>query len=139
MLSRRLFSGCALCGALASLGIGTGTAQAQPAPGTTPGLNRILVRRTDLPGTNFETVQMMVEIGANVEAAPHTHPGHEATYVVEGEATLMVAGEPPRALKAGDSFTVQAGVVHSARSGPRPGKLFATFVVEKGKPLASPA
>ena len=137
MISRRLFSGCALCGALAAAtGLAVGPAAAQQAPG---GLTRTLVRRTDLPGTNYETIQMLVEIPANGEAAPHTHFGHEATYVIEGEATLMVAGEPPRVLKPGDSFTVQAGVVHGAKQGPMPGKLFATFVVEKGKPLATPA
>ncbi len=137
MLSRRLFSGCALCGALGvATGLAGGSAQAQPAPG---GLVRTLVRRSDVAGTNFETIQMLVEIPANGEAAPHTHPGHEATYVIEGEGTLMVAGEPPRALKPGDSFLVPTGVVHSAKNGPKAQKLFATFVVEKGKPLASPA
>jgi quercetin dioxygenase-like cupin family protein len=137
MLSRRLFSGCALCGALGSaLGLTATAANAQPAPG---GLVRTLVRREDVVGTNFETIQMLVEIPAHGEAAPHTHPGHEASYIVEGEGMLMVAGQPPRAVKPGDSFLVPAGVVHSAKNGPRPQKIFATFVVEKGKPLATPA
>lgn len=132
MLSRRIFSGCALCGAL---GLAIGQAQAQ-APG---GLTRTLLRQNDVAGTNHVTIQMLVELPPGIDVAAHTHPGHEGSYVIEGEMTLMVAGESPRVIKAGDSYLVAPGIVHGAKNGPRTTKLFATFVVEKGKPLASPA
>ena len=39
-----------------------------------------------------------------------------------------------------DSFVIKAGVVHDARNtGSVPMKLVGVYVVEKGKPLASPA
>jgi len=52
----------------------------------------------------------------------------------------MVDGQPPRKLKAGESFVVPAGIVHDAHNeGTEPTRLLGVYVVEKGKPLASPA
>jgi len=39
----------------------------------------------------------------------------------------------------GESYQVPASAVHDARTGPQGAKVIATYVVEKGKPLASPA
>jgi quercetin dioxygenase-like cupin family protein len=52
---------------------------------------------------------------------------------------LMIDGQAEKALRAGDSYQVPAGAVHDARSGPKGARVIATYVVEKGKPLASPA
>jgi quercetin dioxygenase-like cupin family protein len=78
-------------------------------------------------------------IAPNVSIGRHTHPGPESGYVLTGEAVLSVQGQPDRHLKAGDSYQIPAAVVHDARSGPHGAKVIATYVVEKGKPLASPA
>ena len=52
----------------------------------------------------------------------------------------MVAGQAPRKVAAGEGFVIPAGVVHNARNeGAAPVKLVGVYVVEKGKPLASPA
>jgi mannose-6-phosphate isomerase-like protein (cupin superfamily) len=46
----------------------------------------------------------------------------------------------PVRLKAGDGFSVPAGKVHEARNlGKTAVHLIGVYVVEKGKPLASPA
>ena len=59
---------------------------------------------------------------------------------MEGEATLLVDGQPPRVIKAGESFVVPAGTIHDAHNaGTTPAKLLGVYVVEKGKPLATPA
>ena len=43
-------------------------------------------------------------------------------------------------VKAGDAFGIPAGVVHNATNeAAQPAKLVGVYVVEKGKPLASPA
>jgi quercetin dioxygenase-like cupin family protein len=131
MITRRLFSGCALCAALGSL--------AGPARAQAPGIRREVLRQSDLAGTNHVVIQMMLELAPGAEVAPHTHPGIEASYVVEGETTLTVQGEAPRVLKAGESMLVPAGVVHAGKAGTTPSKLFVTWIVEKGKPPVSPA
>jgi quercetin dioxygenase-like cupin family protein len=81
----------------------------------------------------------MAEIAAGGATGRHTHFGVEVGYVMEGTATLEVDGEAPRALKAGDSYTIPVGKVHNAKAEGGAAKVLATYAVEKGKPLATPA
>jgi quercetin dioxygenase-like cupin family protein len=104
-----------------------------------PPIKRTPLQKFDVPGTNYETVIGIAEIGPNVNVGRHTHPGPESGYLLEGDFTLLVEGQPPKPLKAGESYQVPAGAVHDARSGDKGAKVIATYVVEKGKPLASPA
>ena len=105
-----------------------------------PGLTRTLVTKADVSVPGREAVVARVEVAPGGVAGWHTHPGDEISYVMEGEATLLVAGQPPRQVKAGEAFVVPAGTVHNARNdGSAPTKLVGVYVVEKGKPLASPA
>jgi quercetin dioxygenase-like cupin family protein len=68
----------------------------------------------------------------------HTHPGEEVAYVLEGEVTLAVEGKPTVTLKVGDVFFIPAGTHHSAKnSGAGSAKVLSTYIVEKGKPLAT--
>jgi quercetin dioxygenase-like cupin family protein len=101
-------------------------------------IKRTPLQKFDVPGTNYETVIGIAEIAPDVSVGRHTHPGPESGYVLEGDFTLLIEGQPPRPLKAGDSYQVPPGAVHDARSGARGAKVIATYVVEKGKPLASP-
>jgi quercetin dioxygenase-like cupin family protein len=50
-----------------------------------------------------------------------------------------VKGQPDRAIKAGDGFQIPPEVPHSVRNGPEKSRVVATYIVEKDKPLASPA
>jgi quercetin dioxygenase-like cupin family protein len=59
--------------------------------------------------------------------------------VLEGDLVLNVEGVGPKTYKAGDSFYIPAGVVHGGKGGPNGAKIVATYIVEKGKPLATPA
>ena len=81
----------------------------------------------------------MAEIVPNVNVGRHTHPGPESGYMVEGEMVLYVEGQSEKTVKAGQSYQVPPGAIHDAKSGPNGAKIVATYVVEKGKPLASPA
>ena len=105
-----------------------------------PALTRTIVTRADVSVPGHEAVVARVEIAPGGVAGWHTHPGDEISYVLEGESTLLVAGQPPRKVAAGESFVIPAGVVHNARNdSATPIKLVGVYVVEKGKPLASPA
>lgn len=105
-----------------------------------PGLTRQLVTKADVSVPGREAVVARVEVAPGGVAGWHTHPGDEISYVMEGEATLLVAGQAPRQVKAGEGFVIPAGVVHNAKNdGAAPIKLVGVYVVEKGKPLASPA
>jgi quercetin dioxygenase-like cupin family protein len=105
-----------------------------------PALTRTIVTRADVSVPGREAVIARVEVAPGGVAGWHTHPGDEISYVTEGEATLMVAGQPPRKVSAGEGFVIPAGVVHNAKNeGATATKLVGVYVVEKGKPLASPA
>jgi len=104
------------------------------------GLTRTLVGKADVSVPGREAVVARVELAPGATAGRHTHPGDEISYVLEGEAELRIDGQPPRIVKAGESFVIPAGVIHDAHNpGGTPTKLVGVYVVEKGKPLASPA
>ena len=133
MLTRRGFAGCALCGVTGFVAIG---AQAQNAPA---GLKRTIITRTDGPMDGYETVNARVDLDAGTLVPRHTHPGIESSYVVEGALELSVDGKGTRTLNAGDGFQGSTRVPHSGKAGDKPTTLAITYVVEKGKPIASPA
>lgn len=102
-------------------------------------VKRIPLERSELAGTNLVAVTARVEAAAGAQLARHTHPGVEITTCVSGEMDLSVDGQPVRHIAAGDHFQVPAGVAHSIKFGNGPSVLLATFVVEKDKPMATPA
>ncbi len=104
------------------------------------GLTRTLVGRADVSVPGREAVVARVEVAPGARAGRHTHPGDEISYVLEGETELLIDGQPVRVVRAGESFVIPAGVVHDAHNaGSAPVRLIGVYVVEKGKPLASPA
>ena len=106
----------------------------------TSALTRTMVTKADVSVPGREAVVARVEIAPGGIAGWHTHPGDEISYIMEGSATLMIAGQPPRQVSAGEGFVIPAGVVHNAKNdGATPTKLVGVYVVEKGKPLATPA
>ena len=106
----------------------------------TPALTRTMVTKADVSVPGREAVVARVEIAPGGVAGWHTHPGDEISYVMDGTATLMIAGQLPRQVSAGEGFVISAGVVHNAKNdGASAIKLVGVYVVEKGKPLASPA
>lgn len=103
------------------------------------GIKRTVLKKEDVSVPGREAVVASVELAPGVVAGRHTHPGDEISYVMEGEGELLIDGEDPRRVKAGEAFVIKAGVVHDARNtGAVPMKLVGVYVVEKGKPLASP-
>jgi quercetin dioxygenase-like cupin family protein len=120
------------------LGFGGHILAQNPAPN--PGLTRTTLAQGDLSAPGRETVVMRVQLAPGAEAGWHTHPGEEISYMIEGEITLLVAGQAPRKVPAGQALIVPAGAVHNARNdGTIPAVLVAVYVVEKGRPLRSAA
>jgi quercetin dioxygenase-like cupin family protein len=141
MLTRRGFAGfasCAICGITEFIAT-EASAQGAP-PAASAGVTRKILSQTDGPVPGYATllVEATIEPGANV--ARHTHPGIESAYVMEGGFELPIQGQPTRTLKPGDAFQIPAETPHA---GGKPGdaktRILITYVVEKGKPLASPA
>ncbi len=113
------------------------SAQGGQAP---PGVKRTVLQTHPLSVPGHDGVTALAELPPGGLAARHTHPGEEIGYVLEGTATLEVEGQPTRTLKAGDVFFIPAGTPHLARNaGTVPWKIVGTYVLETGKPLATPA
>jgi quercetin dioxygenase-like cupin family protein len=107
---------------------------------TTPGVTRKILSQTDGPAPGYVTIIAEVEIEPGVTVARHTHPGIESGYVLEGGFDLPIQGQPTRTLKPGDGFQVPPETSHAGgKNGDKTSRIAVTFVVEKGKPLASPA
>lgn len=104
-----------------------------------PTIKRTPLQSVDFP-PGYNAVSAIAEIAAGNCAGRHTHPGFESTYVMEGAVLLKLEGKPDQTLKAGESFQIPTGVPHDAcAAGGQAVKVLATYIIEKGKPLASPA
>jgi quercetin dioxygenase-like cupin family protein len=105
-----------------------------------PGIQRTVVKKADVSVPGREAVVARVEIAPSASAGRHTHPGDEISYVMEGEGEILMEGQPTLKVKAGDGFVIPGGVKHDARNtGASPLRLVGVYVVDKGKPLATPA
>ncbi len=134
MKDSRLTLGAALvlAGAMGAWGIHGIDAQQEPAP-----FKRTILQTQDLSAPGRTAVVALVEARPGAIIGKHTHPGEEVGYVLEGTITLEVEGKPAVTVKAGEPFFVEAGKVHGGTVGGAPARILATYVVEKGKPLAT--
>lgn len=105
-----------------------------------PAIKRTVVTRGDVSVPGREAVITNIEISPGGSAGRHTHPGDEISYVTSGEGEILMEGKPPLKIKTGDGFVVPGGTKHDAHNtGTQPLRLVGVYVVEKGKPLATPA
>jgi len=123
--------------AVAMLIVGSGlplnVAQAQQ-----PGVTRTDLLRHDLGISGREVVQVRVDFAPGVAFPPHSHPGEEIAYVIEGLLEYQLEGKPPVTLKAGEALFIPAGTIHTAKNvGTGNAAELATYIVEKGKPLVT--
>jgi quercetin dioxygenase-like cupin family protein len=120
--------------AITALAAGVAQAQAPEAIVRTP------LQKSEYPGPLHMSHLMQIVVAPGGVVPRHTHPGIEMGVVQEGEGSLLIEGSPELALKAGSSYAIPPGAIHSAKNtGTTPLKIIGTFVVEKAKPLASPA
>jgi quercetin dioxygenase-like cupin family protein len=101
------------------------------------GVTRTDLLRHDL-GVGREVIQVRVDLAPGVAFPPHSHPGEEIAYVIEGLLEYRLEGSPPVTLKIGEALFIPAGTMHSARNvGTANASELATYLVEKGKPLVA--
>jgi quercetin dioxygenase-like cupin family protein len=102
------------------------------------GIKRTPLQKLDFPA-GYNTITAIAEVPAGGAAGRHTHPGAETGYVLEGELELLIDGQPPMKIKAGESYQIPEGAVHDAKAGDKPFKVLGVYVVKAGEPLAKPA
>jgi quercetin dioxygenase-like cupin family protein len=120
--------------ALVFIGI-VATASAQE-----PGFKRTILQQHAISAPGRDAVTAISEIAPGASAPRHSHPGEEIGYVLEGTVIVEQAGSAPLTVHAGQAFLIPAGAVHGAANRTaNPVRILATFIVESGKPLATPA
>jgi len=103
-------------------------------------IKRNVLTKQDLSAPGREGILVMVELAPGAREARHTHPGELFAYLQEGTIIQNQEGTPTVTVKPGEAYFVPAETVHWAEcAGKTPCKVLVMFVVEKGKPLASPA
>jgi quercetin dioxygenase-like cupin family protein len=104
------------------------------------GFKRTVLQQADISMPGHEVITAVGEFQPGASPGRHTHPGEEVSYVLEGSVVLEIAGKPDKTVRAGEAFIIPAGAVHNATNkGTAVAKIVATYIVEKGKPLATPA
>ena len=105
-----------------------------------PNVSRRILLTQDLSIPNYQTNMVEVIIPAGGREGRHTHPGSAVVHVLEGSLTLDMEGTASKTYQVGETFYIDTGKVHEGiNNGTTRVKALASFVVEKGKPLASPA
>lgn len=104
-----------------------------------PNVSRRVLLTQDLSIPNYQTNFVEVIIPAGGREGRHTHPGSAVVHVLEGSLTLDMEGAASKTYQVGETFYIDTGKVHEGiNNGTTRVKALASFVVEKGKPLASP-
>ena len=99
----------------------------------------MIVHRADVSVPGREAIIVRAEIPPGAHVGRHTHPGEEISYVIEGQGEILIDGKAPLKVKAGDGFVIPNGAIHDARNtGSIPLKLSVVYLLEKGKPIATP-
>jgi quercetin dioxygenase-like cupin family protein len=105
-----------------------------------PGFKRTILQQVDISVPGREAVTAVSEFPPGASPGRHSHPGEEVGYVLEGTVMLEQEGKPNVTVTAGQAFLIPAGKIHTAtNTGTGTARILANYIVEKGKPLATPA
>ena len=105
-----------------------------------PAFKRTMLQQGDISVPGREVITAVGEFQPGATPGRHTHFGEEVGYVLEGTLLVEQDGKAPVTLKSGGTFLIPAGTVHNAtNTGTGTARVLATYIVEKGKPLATPA
>ena len=100
---------------------------------------RTILQQVEISVPGREVVTAVGEFQPGASAGRHTHPGEEVGYVLEGTIVVEVDGKSAVTLTAGKAFVIPAGAIHNAKNtGSGAAKVVSSYIVEKGKPLATP-
>lgn len=101
------------------------------------GITRTVLQKTNFP-EDYTVNFNLIEVPNGTSASPHTHPGLEITYVLQGEFDLVREGKPDQRFTPGMSYMVTDKDVHFARVlSDEPIKLLCVFINQKTEPVAT--
>src|SRR5262249_12521857 len=100
---------------------------------------KVLMKTTVSGDESREAIIGMGEFPPGASTGRHTHPGDEYATVLEGELEILVDGQPPKHVKAGEAYHNGRDVIHETRNaGAVTAKVVSTLVIAKGQPISKP-
>ncbi len=101
--------------------------------------HRTMLQTIDYPA-GYRILSVIAELEPGQCSGRHTHPGVESAYILEGQVVVKVDGKPDLPLEAGQALQFGFEEVHTVCNvGKGHFKALAHYIVEQGKPLATPA
>ncbi|HEX9072333.1 MAG TPA: cupin domain-containing protein, partial [Pseudolabrys sp.] len=97
-----------------------------------------VLQRIDVAGAKgSEAILVLRELPPGAESGKHTQSDTEIVYILDGSATVEIAGKPPQTLQAGQAFSTTAGQVHDVKnaSASASAKALAFYIAKKGARL----
>lgn len=126
--------------ALAAMAVSSGFAQQASAPSPQPYTSKPIMISPLTSDEKKEFVLISVAIQPGGAVPMHTHPGDCVGSVAEGAVELLIEGQPPRRVAAGEAYSNLRGIVHGFRNvGDTQARLLNSLVVDKGAPRVQPA
>ncbi len=100
---------------------------------------RTVLQTIDYPA-GHHILSVLAELAPGQCTGRHSHPGAESAYILEGKVVVKIDGKPDLPLEAGQPLQFAPGEVHTVCNvGERRFKALAHYIVEKDKPLVTPA
>ena len=100
---------------------------------------RTVLQTIDYPA-GHHILSVLAELEPGQCTGRHSHPGAESAYILEGKVVVKIDGKPDLPLEAGQPLQFAPGEVHTVCNvGERRFKALAHYIVEKNKPLVTPA
>lgn len=108
-------------------------------PEAPPITTKILLRAPVSGDDSKEAIVVAAEFPPGSATRRHFHPGDEYATVLEGTLEILVDGQAPRRVSAGESYHNARGVIHMTKNdGAVPARAVSTFVIDKGEPIMKP-
>lgn len=109
----------------------------EPKPDAAAPVQRTILQRADIPGTDLELIYALVEVTAD------SIPPHKLDYVmigeiIEGDYWIRIGDEPRRLLHPGDTLIIPGGAMHQEGAIGKRVKVKAAYVNTKGATLVNP-
>ena len=103
-------------------------------------VKRTIVAETELEGIEGKVMRAWVaEFAPGANTGKHYHPLHVFVYVLEGDFTIEVQGEPAVTLKPGEIIDLEPKQVHEAKNLLNsPTKVLAFGLATKGESIVLP-